>query len=100
MLALSALRLLLEYGTEVLVPTRKHAKASESVQLQDALMILGCKSRTLSDITRANLGVQLLSSRKDIAKLKWQHGLHGLLVDRLEGVLYDQGLQAQDQGRD
>jgi len=54
----------------------------------------------LFDITKANLGVQLLSSCKDIAKLKWQHGLHGLLVDRLEGVLYDQGLQAQAQGRD
>ena len=45
-------------------------------------------------MTRADLGVQLLSSRRDIAKLKWQHRLHGLPADRLERVLYDRGQQA------
>jgi len=33
-------------------------------------MILGYPSRTSSDVTRAELGVQLLSSHRDIAKLK------------------------------
>jgi hypothetical protein len=34
MLILTALRPLLEYGAEVLVPTREHARALESVQLR------------------------------------------------------------------
>ena len=41
MLVLTALRPLLEYGAEVLVPTREHARALESVQLKAARMILG-----------------------------------------------------------
>ena len=43
--------------------------------------------------------MQLLSSRRDIAKLKWQHRLHGLSADRLERVLYDRGLPAPAQAR-
>ena len=65
-------RPLLEHGAEVLVPTREHARALESVQLKAARMILGCPSRTSFDVTRADLGMQLLSSRRDIAKLRWQ----------------------------
>ena len=101
MLTFTALRPLLEYGAEVLVPTREHARALESVQLKAARMILGCPSRASSDVVRADLGVQLLSSRRDIAKLKWQHRLHGLSADRLERVLYDRGLQplARNRGR-
>ena len=49
-------------------------------------------------MTRADLGVQLLSSRRDIAKLKWQHRLHGLSADRLERVLYDQWSAASSSG--
>ena len=67
-LILTALRPLPEYGAEVLVPTREHARALESLQLQAARMILGCPPRTLSDVTRADVGVQLLSYRRDIAK--------------------------------
>ena len=62
-------------------------------------MILGCPPRTSSDATRADLGLQLLSSRRDVAKLKWQHRLHGLSAHRLERVLYDQRLQAVVQTR-
>ena len=98
-LILTALRPLPEYGAEVLVPTREHARALESLQLQAARMILGCPQRTSSDVTRADLGVQFLSYGRDIAKLKWQHRLLGLLADRLERVLYDRGLQAPAQGR-
>ena len=43
--------------------------------------------------------MQLLSSRRDIAKLKWQHRLHGLSADRLERVLYDRGLPAPARSR-
>ena len=72
----------------MLVPTREHARALESVQLKAARMILRCPPRTSSDVTRADMGLQLLSSRRDIAKLKWQHSyrLHGLPADRLERV--------------
>ena len=62
-------------------------------------MIMGCPSRTSSDILRADLGVHLLSSRRDIVKLKWQHRLKGLPTDRLERVLYDRGQQAPVQAR-
>ena len=82
-----------------LVPTREHAKASESVQLKADRMILGCPLRTSSHVARADLGVRLFSSRRDIATPLWQHRLHGLSADRLERVLYDGGLQAPAQGR-
>ena len=75
-LVLITLRPLLEYGAEVLVPTKEHARALEGVQLKAARMILGCPLRASSDVTQAKLGPQLLSSRRDIAKLKWQHRLH------------------------
>ena len=94
-LTLTALRPLLEYGA----PTREHSRALESVQLRAARMILGCPSRAPSDVTRAYLGLQLFSSRRDIAKLKWQQRLHGLSPDRLERVLYDRGLEAPARGR-
>ena len=45
------------------------------------------------------MGLQLLSSRRDVAKLKWQHRLQGLSADRLERVLYDRGLPAPAQSR-
>ena len=99
MLVLTALRPLLEYGAEVLVPTREHCRALESVQLKAARMTLACPPRTSSDVTRADMGLQLLSSRRDIAKLKWQHRLHGLSADRLERVLYDHGLPAPARSR-
>ena len=99
MLILTALRPLLEYGAEVLVPTREHARALESVQLKAARIILRCPSRTSSDVTRADIRLQLLSSRRDIAKLKWQHRLHGLPADRLERILYDRGLHARTQAQ-
>ena len=94
MLVLTALRPLLEHGAEVLVPTREHCRALESVQLKAARMILACPPMTSSDVTRADMGLQLLSSRRDVAKLKWQDRLQGLLADRLERVLYDRGLPA------
>ena len=94
MLVLTALRPLLEYGAEVLVPTSEHCRALESVQLKAARMIWRCPPGTSSDVTRADMGLQLLSFRIDIAKLKWQHRLHALSADRLERVLYDRGLPA------
>ena len=66
-------------------------RASRTVQLRTARMILGCPSRSSSDVIRADLGLQLLSSHRDIAKLKWQHRLHALPEDRLELTLYARG---------
>ena len=68
-LVLTALCPLLEYGAEVFVPTREHCRALESVQLKATRMILRCPSRTPSDDTRADMGLQLLSSPRDFAKL-------------------------------
>ena len=82
-----------------LSPTREHARALESVQLKAARMILSCPSRASSDVVTADLGVQLLSSRKDITKLKGQHRLHGLSAGKLERALYDRDWEAQCRGR-
>ena len=97
MLVQTALRPLHEYGAEVLVPTTQHARASESMQLKAARMILGCPSRPLSEVIRADLGLQLLRSCRENTKLKWQHRLHSLLAVRLEQVLYEVGLPAPAQ---
>ena len=100
MLVLSVLRLLLEYGAyKVLVPTWEHCGALRSVRFKAAHMFLRCPPRTSSvvtrsDVCRADMGLQLLSSRKDIAKLKWQHRVNRLPAGRLERVLYEHGLPA------
>ena len=94
MLVPSVLRPLLEYGAEVLVPTREHCRALRSVRFKTARMFLRCPPNTSLDVTRADTGLQLLSSRRDIAKLKRQHRVHGLPAGRLERVLYERGLPA------
>ena len=92
MLVPSVLRPSLEYGAEVLVPTREHCRAWRSVRFKTARMSMRCPPNTSSDVTRADMGLQLLSSRRDVAKLKWQHRVHGLPAGRLERVLYERGL--------
>ena len=72
----------------MLVPSSVHCRALESVQLKAARLILGCPTLTASEAVRGDLHLSLLSSRRDIAKLKWQHRLHSLSDSRLEKVLY------------
>ena len=69
------------------------------MQLKAARMIMAGPSRTSSDVLRADLGVKLLRSRKDIAKLKWQHWVQGIPADGLERVLYYRGQQPPVQAR-
>ena len=88
LLMLTALRPCLEYASEVLVPSSVHCRALESVQLKAARLILGCPTLTASEAVRGDLHLSLLSSRRDVAKLKWQHRLQSLADSRLEKVLY------------
>ena len=99
MLMLTALRPCLEFASEVLVPSSVHCRALESVQLKAARLILGCPTLTASEAVRGDLHLSLLSSRRDIAKLKWQHRLHRLPNSRLEKVLYLREVPRGTRGR-
>ena len=90
-LILTAPRLFLEYGAELLVPTKEHARAFRGLQLKAAPIILHCLPTTFSDITTADIRLQLLSPFRSIAK--WlQRSLCGLPADRLYRYSYDHGL--------
>ena len=99
LLMLTALRPCLEFASEVLVPSRVHCRALESVQLKAARLILGCPTLTASEAVRGDLHLSLLSSRRDIAKLKWQHRLQSFADSRLEKVLYLQAVPRGTRGR-
>lgn len=99
LLLLTALRPCLEYASEVLVPTTAQSRALESVQLKAARMILGCPTLTPSEAVRGDLDLPLLSSRRDIARLKWQHRLHSLPASRFERSMYVQGVPRGVRGR-
>ena len=99
LLMLTALRPCLAFASEVLVPSRVHCRALESVQLKAARLILGCPTLTASEAVRGDLHLSLLSSRRDIAKLKWQHRLQSFADSRLEKVLYLQAVPRGTRGR-
>ncbi len=52
LLMLTVLRPCLDLASEVLLPSRVHCKASESVQLKVARLILGCPTLTGSEAVR------------------------------------------------
>ena len=89
LLMTSALRPVLEYACEVVEPSASQVKALESVQLKAARCILGCPTLSPSQAVRNDLGLSLLSSRRHLAKLKWQYRVRALPADRLERVVYD-----------
>ena len=62
LLMLTALRPCLEFASEVLVPSRKHCRALESVQLKAARLILGCPTLTAFEAGRSDLQLSLLGS--------------------------------------
>ena len=99
LLMLTALRPCLEFASEVLVPNNAQCRALESVQLKAARVVLGCPTLTGSEAVRGDLHLALLSSRRDIAKLKWQHRLERLPDSRLEKVLYLQAVPRGTRGR-
>lgn len=99
LLMLTALRPCLEFASEVLVPNSVQCRALESVQLKAARVVLGCPTLTGSEAVRGDLHLALLSSRRDIAKLKWQHRLQSLPDSRLEKVLYLQAVPRGTRGR-
>ena len=99
LLMLTALLPCLEFASEVLVPSSVQCRALESVQLKAARLILGCPTLTASEAVRGDLHLSLLSSRRDIAKLKWQHRIQSLAESRLERVLYLQAVPRGTRGR-
>ena len=97
LLMLTALRLCLEFASGVLIWSRVHCRALESVQLKAARLVLGCPTLTASEAVRGDLS--LLSSHRDIAKLKWQHRLQSFADGRLEKVVYLQTVPRGTRGR-
>jgi hypothetical protein len=77
-LMISALCLVLEYASEVLVPTTAQCTALESVQLTAVHLILGCPTWTPSEAIWGDVRLSLLISRRDMASLAWQHTLHSM----------------------
>ena len=99
LLLLTALRPCLEYASEVLVPTTSQSRALESVQLEVARMILGCPTLTASEPQVFSGDPPLLSSRRDVAKLKWQHRLQAMPESHFERFLYSQEVPTGVRGR-
>jgi len=56
MLIVTALRPLLDFGAEVLIPTREHARALESVQIKAARMILASSKLPIEVVFRRHQG--------------------------------------------
>ena len=83
------------------MPTTTQLRALESVQLKAARMLLGCPTLIGSEAVRGDLDLPLLSSRKDVAKLKWQHRLHALPTSssRFESFLYGRDVPRDVRGR-
>ena len=99
LLMLTALRPCLEYAAEVLAPNTAQSRALESVQLKAARMILGCPTLTSSEAVRGDLMLPLLSSRRDIARLKWQHRVHHMSSSSLEHQVYSRAAPCATRGR-
>ena len=99
LLLLTALRRCLEYASEVLLPSTAQSRALESVQLKAARMILGCPTLTASEVVRGDLGLPLLNSCRDVAKLKWQRRLQAMPESRFESFLYSQEVPTGVRGR-
>ena len=98
LLLLTALRPCLEYASDVLVPTTQ-SRALEAVELKAARRYLGCPTLIGSEAVREDLDLPLLNSRRDVAKLKWQHRLHALPASRFESFLYSQEVPRGVRGR-
>ena len=62
------------------MPTTAQSRALESVQLKASSCTddFGVSHITGSEAVRGDLDLPLLNSRRDVAKLKWQHRLHAL----------------------
>ena len=80
LLLLSILRPSIEYGSEVWKCNENQASALESILLGGAKMILGCSSKTCNEVVRGDMGLEILKSRRDKAKLKWWYKLSSMSV--------------------
>ena len=63
----------LEYAGEVWEGNATFVKQLETVQMAAAKNILGCSSTTSNTVLRAELGMHLLKTIRDVRKLKWRN---------------------------
>ena len=71
LLLLSVLCSSIEYGSEVWKCNKNQASALESILLGGAKKVLGRSSRTCNEAVRGDMGLEILKSHRDKAKLKW-----------------------------
>ena len=70
LLLLSVIRPSIEYGSEVWESNKGLTNALESVVWGEPKKILGCSSKTCNKAVRRDIGLDMLKSRRDKAKLK------------------------------
>ena len=64
--------------------------ALEFIILGGAKRILRCSSKTCNEAVRGDMGLEILKSRRDRAKLKWWYKLATMPEDRFPKQLFSQ----------
>ena len=90
LLLLSVIRPSIEYGSEDWKSNKGQTNALESVVLGGAKKILGCSSKTCNEAVRGDMGLEMLKSRRDKAKLQWWYKLATMPQDRYPKQLFSQ----------
>ena len=85
----------LEYGSEIWEGTKTLTNRLEAVQLRAAKMILGCATHTANVAVLNELGLETLSDRRAIHKMRWLQKLHDMVQDRLPRQWYEQHQSGQ-----
>ena len=70
-LLLSVIRPSIESGSEVWEGNKNQAGSLESIILDGAKRIRGCSSKICNEAVRGDMGLDILQSRRNRAKLKW-----------------------------
>jgi Reverse transcriptase (RNA-dependent DNA polymerase) len=87
------IRPVLEYGCEVIWPTKAQQLESERVMLNAARIITGAERHTLSDALRGELGWRSMSELRALKQLNYFHRLRTMPVDRLAAWLFRQRME-------
>ena len=80
----------MEYGSEIWEGNKANTNTLESIILKGAKKILGCSSKTCNEAVRGDMGLEMLKSRRDKAKLKWWYKLVTMPGSRYAKQLFSQ----------
>ena len=84
------IRPVLEYGSEIWVPTKTQSDALERIQLEAARRVLGCFGKASSVAILAELGLQPLRERRLQARVRWYSRLRQMGPERMPVMVYEQ----------